>query len=115
MMGLMEQLLLRIRMLKRISKYMTRDHLKNFLSVNSKLLYALPVFETVFGLEEYKEKNSCYTSFTMKNNQKLQVLQNKENRVLLGDDNRTSMEELIRATNSMSIQQMIAYHTVVLA
>ena len=31
--GLMEQLLLRIRMLKRISKYMTRDHpVRNFVS-----------------------------------------------------------------------------------
>ena len=90
--GLMEQLLLRIRMLKRISKYMTRDPVRNFVSglFNSKLLYGLPVFGTVIGLEEYKEMNSRYTSFTMKDNKNLQVLQNKVNRLLLGADNRNS-------------------------
>ena len=77
---------------------MTKDHLGNF------VLYGLPVFGTVFGLEEYKERNSRYTSFTMKDNQSLQILQNKVNRLLLGADNRTSTEELIRAMNSMSIQ-----------
>ena len=44
---------------------------------------------------------------------KLQTLQNKVNRVLTGSKNRTSTKDLLRMTESLSIQQMIAHQTLV--
>ena len=100
-----------------ISKYMTKDKLKSFVSgiFNSKMSYCLPVFGNVFGLDDYKESNSRYTSFTIKDNNSLQVLQNKVNRLLLDAEYTTPTVELLKATGSLSIQQMIAYQTVVSA
>ena len=77
--GLIPQLSKKIGMLKRLSKFMSKDKLKHFVSglFYSKLSYCLPVFGNVFGLDTYKENNTRYSSFTMKDNANLQVLQNK--------------------------------------
>ena len=115
--GLIQQLSKRLGMLKMMSKYMERKNLSFFASgmFYSKLIYCLPVYGNVFGLDEYREDVSRYQSFTKKDNQKLQVLQNNLNRLLLGAKRDTSTEVLLGGTNSLSIQQMIAYHTMLLA
>ena len=50
----------------------------------------------------------------MKDNQKLQVLQNNLNRLLLDAKYDTPTEELLRKTGTLSVQQMIAFQTAVL-
>ena len=107
--GLIPQLSKRIGMMKRISKYMNRESLKYFAAgiFYSKMSYCLPVFGTVFGLDTYKAENSRSTSFTMKDNNNLQVLQNKLNRLLLNADKDTPTAELLRDTDSLSVHQMI--------
>ena len=116
-MGLVPQLSRRIGMLKRLSRYMNKDKLKYFSGgiFYSKLNYCLPVFGNIFGLDNYKEENRRYFSFTMKDNNNLQVLQNKLNRLLLDADNNTPTSELLHKTGSLSIHQMIAYQTAITA
>ena len=43
------------------------------------------------------------------------LLQNKVNRLITGANNRTSTSELLDMTDSLSIQQMIGYQTLVMA
>ena len=80
----------------------------------STLSYCLPIFGNVFCLEQYKEENRRYVSYTMKDNNKLQILQNKVNRLLLSADSMTSTKELLQRTDSLSIHQTIAYQTAVM-
>ena len=114
--GLIPQLSTRLGILKKLSSRMSRERLKMFASgiFYSKLSYCLPVYGNVFGLEKYKEENSRYTSFTISDNSKLQVLQNKMNRLLTGADKYTSTADLLVRTNSLSIQQMIAFQTIMM-
>ena len=74
--GLIPKLSKRLGMLKTISKYMPKKNLKNFVSglFYSVMSYCLPVFGNVFGLEKYKETNSRYTSFTVSDNNQIQML-----------------------------------------
>ena len=113
--GLIPKLSKRVGMLQRLSKFMPKQRLKNFASglFYSVMSYCLPVFGNVFGLATYKEKNSRYSSFTVNNNHQLQVLQNKVNRLLIGAEYNTPTADLIRDTDSLSVQQMIAYQTAV--
>ena len=115
--GLLQQLTKRLGMLKMMSKQMKRENLKFFASVifYSKLNYCLPVYGNVLGLENYKEENCRHQSFTSRDNQKLQVLQNNLNRMLVNARFDTPTEVLLKETNSLSVQQMIAYHTTLLA
>ena len=114
--GLVPQLSQRLGILKKLSTKMSRRRLQLFASglFYSKLSYCLPAFGNVFGLDKYKEVNSRYTSFTISDNNKLQVLQNKLNRLLTGADRYTSTAELLERTNSISIQQMIAFQTLMM-
>ena len=104
--GLIPQLSKRIGMLKIMSKYMPKEKLKSFVSgiFYSKISYCLPVFGNVFSLDDYKETNSRYTSFTTKDNNNLQVLQNKVCRLLVDADFSTPTAELLEATDSLSVQ-----------
>ena len=115
--GLIQQLSKRVGMLKKMSRHMERNNLKFFASglFYSKLNYCLPVYGNVLSLEEYKEENSRHQSYTAKDNGKLQVLQNSLNRLLLSARYDTPTEELLQRTSSLSVQQMIAYHSGVLA
>ena len=115
--GLVQQLAKRIGMLKMMSKQMERKNLAFFTSgmFYSKLNYCLPVYGNVLGLENYKEENCRYQSFTAKDNNRLQVLQNKVNRLLTNAKYDTPTENLLKETNSLSVQQMIAYHSALLA
>ena len=111
--GLVPQLSKRIGILKKLSKYMSKDKLRVFVSglFYAKLSYCLPAFWNVFGMEEYKEGNSKYTSFTWKDNHNLQVLQNKVNRMLLDAEYKTPTAELLDNTDTLSVKQMIAFQT----
>ena len=81
----------------------------------SKLSYCLPVFGNTFGLDSYKEENSRYTSFTMKDNNALQVLQNSLNRLITGAEYNTPTAELLQETDTLSIYQLITYQTAVMS
>ena len=107
--GLIPQLSKRIGVMKQLSKYMNKEKLMLFASgiFYSKLSYCLSVFGNVFGLEHYREENTRYTSYSKKDNNRLQILQNKLNRLLLRADYKTSTAELLQGTGSLSIQQMI--------
>ena len=114
--GLIPQLKQRVGTLRRLSKYMDRRRLK-MMSCGifySKLVYCLPVFGNVFGLDRYKDTSSKSPSFTSSDCLKLQVLQNSVNRLLTGARQGVSTADLLRATNTFSIHQMIAYHTLVM-
>ena len=116
-MGLIPQLSKRLGMLRRLSKYMSKDKLKLFSSgiFYSKLNYCLPVFGNIFGLDRYKSENRRYISFTVKDNNNLQVLQNKLNRLLLNAEYNTPTSDLLSRTDSLSIHQMVAHQTAVSA
>ena len=106
--GLISQLSKRVGMVKMLSKYMNKTRLKEFICgmFYSKLSYCLPVFGNVFGMEKYKEQNRRYMSFTVKDNNRLQILQNKVNRLLLDADPLTPTADLLQLTNSLSIHQI---------
>ena len=114
--GLVPQLSKRLGILKKLSTRMSKKRLRLFASgiFYSKLNYCLPVFGNVFGLDKYKEENNRYTSYTMADNNSLQVLQNKLNRLLTGSQYNTPTIELLQQTNSLSIQRMIAFQTIVM-
>ena len=114
--GLVTQLSRRLGILKKLSTRMSRERLRLFASgiFYSKLSYCLPVFGNVFGLDKYKETNSKYTSFTVSDNRKLQVLQNSLNRLLTGAEYNTPTLELLKQSDSLSVQQMIAFQTMVM-
>ena len=98
--GLIPQLGKRIGMVKQLSKYMSVEKLKYFASgmFYSKLSYCLPVFGSVFGVDSdtYKEEYSRYSSFTMKDNHNLQILQNKLSRLILKAEYNTPTSELLK-------------------
>ena len=104
-------------MLRKISKYMSKERLQFFSQglFYSKLSYCLPVFGNTFGLDSYKEENSRYTSFTMKDNNALQVLQNSLNRLITGAEYNTPTAELLQETDTLSIHQLITYQTAVMS
>ena len=115
--GLIPQLSRKIGIMKKLSKFMSKEKLKYFASgiFYSKLNYCLPVFGNVFSLDRYKQERNRYTSFTKTDNSRLQVLQNKLNRLLLDARYDTPTSQLLEETDSLSIQQMIAYQTAVMA
>ena len=113
--GLVPQLSQRLGMLKRLSRFMSKEKLQYFSTgiFYSKLSYCLPVFGNIFGLDNYKQENRKYYSFTVKDKNNLQVLQNKLNKLLLTADYNTPTEDLLHQTGSLSIHQMVAYQTAV--
>ena len=64
-------------------------------------------------MDDYKQENRRFFSFTVKDNNNLQVLQNKLNRLLLTADYNTPTEELLHQAGSLSVHQMVAYQTAV--
>ena len=111
--GLIPQLSKRVGMLKALSKYLPKENLKPFIIriFYSELNYCLAVFGNIFGLEKYKEENRSYT---ISDNNKLQILQNQVNRLLVDVDPLTSTADLVRLTDSLSVHQMVAHQTAVL-
>ena len=114
--GLLSQLSKRVGIISKLSKQISPEKLNPFVQgiFYSKLSYCLPLFGNVFGLEVYKDDESRYQNYTIKDNYKIQVLQNKINRILTRSGKRTSTKELLNMTKSLSVQQMIAYQTLVM-
>ena len=114
--GLIPQLKQRLGTLRRLSRYMNKKRLKLMASgiFYSKLVYCLPVYGNVFGLDKYKDTSSRSLSFTTGDCRKLQVLQNSVSRLITGARYDTSTSDLLNATGSLSVQQMVAYHTLVM-
>ena len=113
--GLVSQLGKSLGMLSKLSRFMSKEKLRYFSNgiFYSKLNYCLHVFGNIFGMDTYKEVNRKYFSFTVKDNNTLQVLQNKLNRMLIGADYNTPTAELLARTGSLSIHQLVAYQTAV--
>ena len=113
--GLVPQLSQRLGMLSKLSSFMSKEKLEYFSCgiFYSKLSYCLPVFGNIFGLDTYKEENRKFFSFTVKDNNKLQTLQNKLNKMLLNAEFNTPTADLLAQTNSLSVHQMVAYQTAV--
>ena len=55
-----------------------------------------------------------HTSYTTGDNSKLQVLQNSLNRLITRAEYNTPTLELLKMTDSLSVQQMIAFQTIVM-
>ena len=71
----------------------------------------LSVFGNVFNLDKYEEEGSRYTIYTKNDKHQLQVLQSKINRLLLNAKCNTPTEVHRQDTDTLSIQQLIAYQT----
>ena len=114
--GLICQLSRRVGMIKRLSKYVSKQRLKIFAEglFYSKLNYCLPVFGHVFGLDSYSLQSQKFSAYTKADNSKLQVLQNSVMRILTGCKRETPTSVLLEQTNSLSVHQSIAYQTLVL-
>ena len=76
--------------------------------------YCLPVFGNVFGLDKYRDTTTRYSSYTKEDNRKLQVLQNTVMRLLTGSSRGTPTTDLLKLTNTLSVQQLVAFHTLVM-
>ena len=108
--GLLSQLSKRVGLLKKLSRLVSKAKLRVFIDglFYSKLNYCLPVFGSVFGLDEYNDSERRYVSFTKEDNRKLQVLQNTVMRLQTGLPMLTPTATLLDKANSLSIQQLIA-------
>mgnify|MGYP001179234605 FL=1 len=114
--GLISQLKQRLGTLKRLSKHMSRDRLKMMVSgiFYSKLMYCLPVFGNVHGLDIYRDTRGRSSGMTITDCNKLQVLQNSVNRLITGARQGTATADLLENTKSLSVQQMIAFYTLIM-
>ena len=111
--GLLSQLSKRVGLLKKLSRLVSKAKLRVLIDglFYSKLNYCLPVFGSVFGLDEYNDSERRYVSFTKEDNRKLQVLQNTVMRLQTGLPMLTPTATLLDKANSLSIQQLIAKNT----
>ena len=112
--GLIGQLKQRVGVLQKLSRFVNKTTLKMLTNgiFYSKLLYCLVVFGNVVDIDEYRESKQM-AGITKQDCNKLQVLQNTVMRLALTEKERVSTEELLRRTQSLSIQQIIAFHTLV--
>ena len=76
----------------------------------SKLLYCLAVFRNVSGLQNYREGSSM-AEITSDDCNKLKMIKNSLIRFLTGARKGTTTNDLLERTGTMSIMQMVAYHT----
>ena len=115
--GFVSQLSQRVGMLSRIVKDMPSHRFKQVCSglFYSKLIYCLQVFGMVWDIPNVDESCRRSIAFTKEDNRKLQVLQNKILRLKTGLPYDTSTKDLIEASGDLSIQQLTAYTSLVLA
>ena len=109
--------------LKKVSSLASKKRLKGIAAglFYSKLNYCLPLFSNIWGLDSYKEGGTRFSSFTKDGNRKIQVLQNKVARLLVGKEKgmtsniyTMSTKELLFKSGDLSVQQMGAYQTLVM-
>ena len=123
--GLIPQLSQRLGILKKLSKYTSKNKLK-MLSEGifySKLSYCLPLYTTTWGLDNYLEGTQRFSSFTKEDNRKIQVIQNQVCRLLLDWKDRErisyfkqnlSTKDLMLTTGNLSVHQLGAQRTLVM-
>ena len=80
----------------------------------SKLKYCLPVFGNVFGLDRYRDTTTRFAAFTKEDNRRPQVLQNTVLRLLTGPRRGTQTTTLLEMTDTLSVQQLVAFQTLVM-
>jgi hypothetical protein len=80
----------------------------------SKLMYCFPVFGNVHGLAMYRDTRGRSAGMTVNDCNKLQVLQNSVNGLITGARYGVATADLLSDTNTLSVQQMVAYYTLVL-
>ena len=123
--GLIPQLSQRLGILKRLSQYSSKKKLKMLAAglFYSKLAYCLPLFTTTWGLDQYREGQAKFTSYTKKDNRQLQVLQNQVFRLILPSSElagsryrkqNLSTEELLKRTDELSVHQLGAMSTIIM-
>ena len=102
--------------MRRLSRYMITERLKMMVSgiFYSKLMDCLPVFGNVHGLEVCRDNRGRSAGMTVTDCNKLQVLQNSVNRLITGTRQGVATADLLRDTDSLSIQQMVAYYTLIM-
>ena len=123
---LITQLSQRAGLLQNLSSSASRKKLQMFASgiFYSKLEYCLPLFVNTWGLDQYNENEEKYVTMTKEQCRKLQVLQNKVCRLMLPRSQQDqcrlkaqhiSTSDLLKTANVLSIHQLGAYSTILLA
>ena len=76
--GLLPKLSQRVGMLGKLNKFMTRSQFKETCDgiFTSSLLYCLPLFANVWGLQTMDDTSRRFVAFTKEDCRKMQVLQN---------------------------------------
>ena len=99
-------------MLKKIKEFMPAARFRSLVNGlwMSKLLYGI----TVWGItNDYDKDARNHTAMTREDSIKLQVAENSVMRLMTGLDYRSSTQELLKKSNLLSVNQLIAYHTLV--
>ena len=112
--GLLSQLSQRIGIIKQICKYMSINQLNSVINglFMSKLLYCLPLFSNVWGIESMDETDRRFSAFTKEDMRKMQVLQNRVLRIKSQNfELNTPTTELVRLCGDLSVQQLGVFHT----
>ena len=116
--GLVPQLSQRVGLLSKLARVMSKRQLQTTCSgiFTSKLLYGLPIFSNVWGLPYLDDSNRKFSAFTKDDCRRLQVLQNKTQIIITGiRELNTPTDVLLRPTDSLSVHQLGAYHSVTTA
>ena len=87
----------------------------------SKISYCLSLFVNTWGLDTYRVGGTRFSSFTKEDIRRMQVLQNKVARLLIGNkysmkqkNLNMSTEELLHKSGDLSVHQLGALQTVVM-
>ena len=72
------------------------------------------MFGNVFGLDRYRDTTTRFAAFTKEDNRRLQVLQNTVLRLLTGARRGTQTTTLLEITDTLSVQQLVAFQTLVM-
>ena len=111
--GLLKNLSKRIGILKKLRKYLPDKKFRQVASgiFTSKLIYCITVWGGIWGLPNEPNKVRRNTSISKESMRKLQVCQNKILRLISGRDYETPTSELLNLCNSLSVHQLVAYHS----
>ena len=115
--GLLPQLSQRVGLLRRVVHLMPKERFRQVANglFHSKLVYCLQVFGNVWLTSRYDDTQRRFAAFTKQDNQKLQVLQNRVLRMIAGTGFDISTSDLLHGTNSLSVQQLTAFTTIISA
>ena len=111
------QLIQRVGLLKYLARLSSNQKLKGFIPAlfTSKILYALPLVGSLWGLSGYKEREAQKVAYTKSDNQRLQSLQRQAALLLQpADAFHISTKNLLDDTGWLSVHQLVAYTTLCL-